>query len=92
MFDVWVAIGFGILGYYMRKKGWPLIPLILGFILGDLFEGALRQTLSMSSGSLKIFYKRPIAGVFILMTVVTLAVMWRYLRRVPKEVLKEDKP
>jgi putative tricarboxylic transport membrane protein len=90
MFDVWIAIGFGILGYYMRKNGWPLIPLILGFILGDLFEGALRQTMSMSSGSLKIFYKRPIAGIFIIMTVVALVVMWKVLRRVPKEVLKED--
>ena len=90
MFDVWVAIGFGILGYYMRKREWPLIPLILGFILGDLFEGALRQTMSMSSGSLKIFYRRPIAGTFIIMTVVALVVMWKCLRRVPKEVLKED--
>lgn len=90
MFDVWVTIGFGILGYYMRKRDWPLIPLILGFILGDLFEEALRQTLSISSGSLKIFYQRPISGTFIIMTAVAVVVMWKFLRRVPKEVLKED--
>jgi putative tricarboxylic transport membrane protein len=75
----------------MRKRQWPLIPLILGFILGDLFEVALRQTLSMSSGRLEIFYQRPIAAIFILMTIVALMIMAKYLRRVAvKEVLKED--
>jgi TctA family transporter len=44
----------------------------------------------MSSGSLKIFYQRPISGTFIIMTAVALVVMWKFLRRVPKEVLKED--
>jgi len=90
MFDVWVAIGFGILGYYMRKRGWPLIPLILGMILGDLFEKNLRQSLSMSSGSVLILFKRPIVAIFVLVTIITFVLMVTLLRRVPKGVLKQD--
>ena len=88
MFDVWVALVFGILGFFMRKKEWPLPPLILGFILGDIFEGALRQSLSMSSGSLLIFFKRPISAIFIIVTIIAFVLMVRFLRRVPKEMLK----
>ena len=90
MFDVWVAVVFGILGFVMRKRGWPIIPLILGFILGDLFEGALRQSLSMSSGSVWIFFSRPIPCIFICMTVVTLFITIKYLKRVPEEVLEKE--
>jgi putative tricarboxylic transport membrane protein len=91
MFDVWVALAFGILGYVMRKKQWPIAPLILGFILGDLFEGALRQSLSISSsGSPIIFFQRPIALIFILLTVIMVILTLKFLKRIPKEVLKED--
>lgn len=91
LFDVWVALAFGILGYIMRKREWPLAPLILGFILGDLFETALRQSLSISGGSLGIFFKRPISAFFIIMTATALIVMLKFLKHVPKKVLAEDK-
>jgi putative tricarboxylic transport membrane protein len=84
MFDVWVAIACGILGYFMRKKQWPLAPLILGFILGDLFETALRQTISMSGGSIKIIFQRPVLMISIIVTVIMIVVMSKLLRRVPK--------
>jgi putative tricarboxylic transport membrane protein len=90
MFDVWVALIFGVLGYAMKKKGWPLAPLILGFILGDMFEGAFRQSLSMSGGSLKIFFNRPIALILIIITVVSVILLVKFLRRVPKTLLAED--
>ncbi len=90
MFDVWVAIVFGILGYVMRKTQWPITPLILGFILGDLFEKSLRQTLSISNGSLTIFLRRPVAAMFVVGTVITVVVIVKFLRQVPKKVLAED--
>jgi putative tricarboxylic transport membrane protein len=74
----------------MKKNDWPPAPLILGFILGDMFEGAFRQSLSMSKGSFMIFFNRPIAAVFILLTVVSVFLMARFLRRIPKKVLVED--
>jgi putative tricarboxylic transport membrane protein len=90
IFDVWVALIFGVLGFLMKKNDWPPAPLILGFILGDMFEGAFRQSLSMSKGSFMIFFNRPIAAVFILLTVVSVFLMARFLRRIPKKVLVED--
>ncbi|MEW6672547.1 MAG: tripartite tricarboxylate transporter permease [Thermodesulfobacteriota bacterium] len=90
MFDVWVALIFGIVGFVMKKKGWPLAPLILGFLLGDLFEVSLRQSLSMSGGSLSIFWSRPVAAVLIVCTVIFAVFTIKVLRRVPKELLVEE--
>jgi putative tricarboxylic transport membrane protein len=88
MFDVWVALGAGLLGYIMRKNHWPIAPLILGFILGPPFEQALRQSVTM--GGLKIFFNRPITVVFLLFGIFITVVSLKYLRRVPKTVLEED--
>ena len=68
MFDVWVAIVFGILGYIAKKEEWPIPPLILGFILGPMFEGALRPSLTKSEGSISIFFTHPISLGFIVLT------------------------
>jgi putative tricarboxylic transport membrane protein len=59
LFDVWLLAVFSLLGYVMRKSGWPTAPLILGFILGPMTEQALRESLQISRGSLLIF-TRPI--------------------------------
>jgi TctA family transporter len=45
-----------------KKLDYPLAPLVLALVLGDLAENALRQSLIMSQGSLSIFFTRPIAG------------------------------
>jgi putative tricarboxylic transport membrane protein len=81
LFDVWVALGFGIIGFIMRKKGWPVPPLILGFILGPMFEKAFRQSLSM--GGLLIFVTRPITVVFLLLTIIALVTSAKFLKRIP---------
>jgi putative tricarboxylic transport membrane protein len=72
---------FSVLGYYMRKKQWPIAPLILGFILGDLFEGALRQSLAIGQGSPMIFFKRPIPLIFILLTIIALVLRAGFLKK-----------
>jgi putative tricarboxylic transport membrane protein len=88
MFDVWVAIGAGVVGYLMKKKGWPLAPLILGFIMGPLFEQALRQSLSME-GPLFVFH-RPVSLILTLLSIIMVWVSVKYLRRVPNAVLEDD--
>jgi putative tricarboxylic transport membrane protein len=50
IFDVWVALIFGAVGYAMRLRGWPLAPVVLGFILGPMLERSLRQSLIVSHG------------------------------------------
>lgn len=80
LFDVWVTIFFGVIGFIMKKANWPLAPMILGFLLGDLLEGALRQSLSASGGSPLIFFQRPISLALILFTVAVM-VMTRFMKR-----------
>jgi putative tricarboxylic transport membrane protein len=57
---------FGLLGFLMRKLEFPAIPLIIALILGDRLENALRQSLTMSTGSALIFVTSPIALGFLL--------------------------
>src|SRR6187401_3562715 len=63
IFDVWMMVVFGVVGYVFKKLDYPLAPLVLALVLGDRAEDALRQSLIMSQGSLGIFFTRPIAGV-----------------------------
>ena len=67
LFDVWVALGFGVVGYLMRKFGFPLAPVVLAVILAPQLEIALKQSLALSQGSYLIFFGRPIALVFMLL-------------------------
>jgi len=64
LFDVWMMLGFGVLGYVMTKLKYPIVPLVLGLVLGRLAENSLRQSLMLSGGSLAIFFTRPIALLF----------------------------
>jgi putative tricarboxylic transport membrane protein len=60
IFDVWVMIVFGVVGYTFRKLGLPLAPLVLGLILGSPLEKSLRTALEMSAGDFRIFVDRPL--------------------------------
>jgi putative tricarboxylic transport membrane protein len=65
LFDVALLAGFGLLGYVMTKLKYPTAPLILGFVLGDAMERALRQSLMMSQGDLMMLMERPISAVML---------------------------
>ncbi|MBI3989220.1 MAG: tripartite tricarboxylate transporter permease, partial [candidate division NC10 bacterium] len=64
MFDVWLMLLFGVVGYVFKKLEYPLAPLVIALVLGDMAETALRQSLIMSHGSLAIFFTRPLAAIF----------------------------
>lgn len=72
VFDLYVMLGFGVLGYGMNKFGYPIAPLLIGFILGPLVEIGLRQSLILSRGSFWIFIERPVAAVFLALAAGTL--------------------
>ncbi|MHB9098493.1 MAG: tripartite tricarboxylate transporter permease [Syntrophales bacterium] len=69
MFDVWMMVGFGILGYAMKKLKYPIVPLVLAMVLGRLAENSFRQALEISAGSYAIFYTKPITLIFLLTAV-----------------------
>ncbi|MFC7052530.1 tripartite tricarboxylate transporter permease [Hansschlegelia quercus] len=56
MFDVWLALVFGVLGYAFKKLNYPLAPFVLAMVLGDKAEDAFRQALLTSDGSASIFF------------------------------------
>ncbi len=70
-FDIWTLFWFGILGYLMRKFGFPLAPMILGVILGDLAEVNLNRAY-MSDPDPVLFFTRPISLFFVVLAVVSL--------------------
>jgi putative tricarboxylic transport membrane protein len=77
IFDVWVMIGFGVMGYLLVKLGYELGPFVLALVLGPLFEQALRQSLIMSSQSVLIFVTRPITAALLALCVVVAVLFLR---------------
>ena len=73
MFQLWLLAVFGLVGYLMRKLDYPTAPLVLGLVLGDAMEKALRQSLMMSQGSMSILL-RPIPSVLLAIAVLLLVV------------------
>jgi putative tricarboxylic transport membrane protein len=74
MLDLVLLVGFGLLGYLMRKLDYPAAPLILGLVLGGAMERALRQSLMMSEGSLSILVTRPISAVMLSLALLILLI------------------
>jgi putative tricarboxylic transport membrane protein len=84
LFDVAVAIGFGILAYVMRMGGFEVAPMVLAFILAPMLEQSLTQSLIMSHGNPAVFFTRPIAGGFMILTAVSVALYVRSILRARK--------
>ncbi len=91
MFDVWMLLGFGVLGYLMRKLDIPAAPLVLAFVLGPMAERALRQSLVMSQNSLDIFVSRPLSlALLIIAALLVIAPIFGKARQLRQQVLEEE--
>jgi putative tricarboxylic transport membrane protein len=90
MFDVWLLVIFGLLGYVMRKTDFPTAPLVLAFVLGPLFEQAVRRSLIISQGDPSIFITRPWAVVFLLLTIFLVVIPMIREKRSQKEPQRAD--
>jgi len=78
LFDVWVMLAFGVLGFALRLANYPMAPLVLGLVLGDLLEKSLRRGLVLSDGDLTPFFTRPISA--FLCALIVLIVLSRFIR------------
>ncbi len=72
VFDVWTALAFGVLGYFMNRFGFSPASMVLGMILGFLLETSLRRALIVSDGSWATFLERPISLLFLVLAIITL--------------------
>jgi len=70
MFDVVLMMVFGVIGYFFKKLKYPLAPLVLALVLGDMAETAFRQSMLASGGSLTVFWSNGLVG-----SIVTLALV-----------------
>ncbi len=85
--DLWIMFFFGVIGYFMKKYDYPIAPMIIGLVLGNLTEISLRRGLRMVDYDLSAFLFRPIAGVILGIAVVS--ILYSLIRKKPK-ILEED--
>jgi TctA family transporter len=71
-FDVLLTFGFGLLGFWLSRRGYPSAPLLLGFVLGPLIEENFRRALLLADGNLTTFVQRPVSLAFLVITAMLL--------------------
>lgn len=74
LFDIWVMLGAGLVGFILRELRFPMAPLVLGIVLGDLLDKNLLRGLVLSGGDVSPFFTRPISAGLCALTV--LAALW----------------
>jgi len=70
--DTIIAICFGILGFALRRANIPMVPMILGLVLGPIMERYFRQGIGAAGGDMTIFVTRPVSLVFLIVILVLL--------------------
>lgn len=69
LFSVYMMVSLGILGYFMQRYGYSVVTFLIGFVVGPLFELALRQTIIVTNQDPTLIWEHPIAIAFLLMAV-----------------------
>jgi putative tricarboxylic transport membrane protein len=72
MLDVVLMLVFGVAGYVLRKLDYPLAPLVLALVLGDMAEASFRQSMLLSQGKLSIFFSNPLVGSLVILALIML--------------------
>ena len=93
-FDIYLTIGFGVIGYLLQRYGFPLSPILLALILGPMAESNLRRTLVISGGDPWVIFTKPIAVVLLALAALSLVVSIINQKRVAKRMAaaETDKP
>jgi len=84
LFDVWLMMGFGLIGYVFKKLDYPMAPMVLALVLGDRAEDSFRQSMLISQGSLGVFFSNfLVAGIT---TLALLMLLWPLIGVVIKKI------
>jgi putative tricarboxylic transport membrane protein len=79
MFDVWLMVAFGIVGYVFKKLDYPMAPMVLALVLGDRAEDSFRQAMLGSQGDMRVFFANPLVGT--MTTLGLLLLFWPLISR-----------
>lgn len=91
VWDVWVTIVFGLLGYAFYKLGCEAAPLVLGFILGPMMEENLRRALLLSRGDPMVFVSSPLSCTFLVLSVLMVVIVAApSIRKTRDKAFQED--
>ncbi len=86
VFNIYVLVVFGVIGYFFEKAGIPKAPCILGLVLGPSLETSFSQALIMSHGSLMIYLQRPVSvGLLVVFLIILLIPVWKRMRKKRKD-------
>jgi len=93
VFDLFVMLGFGLIGILFRAASYPLSPIVIGIILGPLLENNLRRSLLISQDGYWIFWDRPVSAILLFVNVLLVlgaAIYWFRKSKTERIVQKED--
>ncbi|ADJ16761.1 hypothetical protein HacjB3_17056 (plasmid) [Halalkalicoccus jeotgali B3] len=74
VFDLWIMLLFGIVGYYFEKYNYPVAPLIIGLVLGPIAEPGLRRGLIKAGGDFAVFVQRPLSAALLLIALLLFSI------------------
>ena len=80
MFDIWLMLGFGVVGYVFKKIGIPLAPFTLALVLGSRAEDAFRLAMIGSEGSIGVFWSNKLVGSITTIAIVLL--FWPLIEKI----------
>ena len=89
VFDVFIMLFFGAVGYILSRLGFPLTPLVIAIILGPIAEMNMRNALTISAGSYMTFLTRPISAFFLLVSLTTF--LWPLILKLKTKLLTTKK-
>ena len=83
IFDLWIALGVAVVGYFFRRYGVPITPLIIGLILGPMAELQMRRALQISGGDPSALFATPLSKVLytVLLLVIFVPFIWRAIKK-----------
>ena len=88
--DLWLMIGFGVIGYLLERFKFPIAPLVLGVILGPIAEEAFMNAMISHGNDWTIFFTRPISGTIMAAVIITLLLPFLGRKRAAKPVEATD--
>jgi putative tricarboxylic transport membrane protein len=92
LFDIYVTLFFGVLGFILREMKYPMAPLVLGLILGDILDKSLRRALVLTDGDLLPFFTRPISAILWITTLLVIVAAIPSVQRGFARLMGWDKP
>lgn len=90
IFDVFLLIGFGLLGYLLAQHDFPLAPLVLGLVLGPMIENNMRRALTASNGDFMVFFEKPISLVLLIIAFLWIVVPFIMKLKGKSIIVNED--